>query len=73
MKRRRLGRSGLVVSEIGLAVAWTLCHDYVGATLVGATSVAQLDESLAAAEMTLSPEVLAACDRISRDIRYPME
>jgi aryl-alcohol dehydrogenase-like predicted oxidoreductase len=61
------------LSPVALAVAWTLAHDYVGATLVGATSAAQLDESLAAAHVKLSPEMLAACDRISRDIRYPME
>ena len=35
------------------AVAWTLTRDFVGSTLVGATSAEQLDESLAAADVTL--------------------
>ncbi|MFQ5513205.1 MAG: aldo/keto reductase [Myxococcota bacterium] len=55
-----------------LAVAWTLSRDYVGSTLVGATSAAQLTDSLAAAERTLSDDVLAACDAVAREIPYPM-
>jgi aryl-alcohol dehydrogenase-like predicted oxidoreductase len=54
------------------AVAWTLGHDCLGATIVGATSVAQLDATLAAAEVTLPKEALEAVDRISKEIRYPM-
>jgi aryl-alcohol dehydrogenase-like predicted oxidoreductase len=54
------------------AVAWTLAHDFLGATIVGATSVAQLHETLAAAEGTLSQEALEAVDRISKEIRQPM-
>jgi len=57
---------------VTLAVAWTLAHDFVGSTLIGATSVAQVDASLAAADVTLGAEVLEACNRISREIRYPM-
>jgi aryl-alcohol dehydrogenase-like predicted oxidoreductase len=54
------------------AVAWTLAHDFLGATIVGATSVAQLHETLAGADVTLAPEALEAVDRISKEIRYPM-
>ncbi len=56
----------------GFAVAWTLAHDFLGATIVGATSVAQLDATLAAAEVTLPKEALDAVDRISKEIRHPM-
>jgi len=54
------------------AVAWTLTRRFVGSTLVGATTVAQLDETLRAAEVQLPPEALAACDAISREIPYPL-
>lgn len=55
-----------------LATAWTLSRDFVGSTLIGATTVEQLDDTLAAADAPLSADVLAACDRISKEILYPM-
>ncbi len=60
------------MSVTTLAVAWSLAHDFVGSTIIGATSVGQLEDSLRAADVTLSPEVLAACDQVHRDILYPM-
>ncbi len=57
---------------VTLAVAWTLTKDYVGSTLIGATGPEQLDEALAAAEWTLPEDALRECDRIHREIRYPM-
>ena len=64
---------GIGTSVVTLATAWTLHHDFVGSTIIGATRVAQLDETLAAADLSLEAETLAACDRVSREIRYPME
>jgi aryl-alcohol dehydrogenase-like predicted oxidoreductase len=64
------GEAGL--APVTLAVAWTLVHDFVGATIIGATTPEQLAESLAAAEVRLSPDVLAACDDVAREIPYPM-
>jgi aryl-alcohol dehydrogenase-like predicted oxidoreductase len=60
------------MAPVTLAVAWTLAHDFVGSTIIGATQVSQLDESLRAAEVKLSPEVLAACDAVTKEIPYPM-
>jgi aryl-alcohol dehydrogenase-like predicted oxidoreductase len=60
------------LAPVTLAVAWTLAHDFVGSTIIGATRVDQLADALAAADTTLSAEVLAACDAVSRDILYPM-
>jgi aryl-alcohol dehydrogenase-like predicted oxidoreductase len=54
------------------AIAWTLSRDFLGSTLVGATTVEQLDESLKAAEEELPADVLARCDEITRRIMYPM-
>ncbi len=55
-----------------LATAWSLAHDYVASTIIGATRVQQLDDTLAAADVKLSKEVLDACDAVSREIKYPM-
>jgi aryl-alcohol dehydrogenase-like predicted oxidoreductase len=35
--------------------------------------VDQLDDTLAAADVRLEADVLAAVDKLSSDIRYPME
>ncbi len=55
-----------------LAVAWTLTHDFVGSTIIGATTVEQVEELLGADGVTLDAEVLQQCNAISREIRYPM-
>ncbi len=55
-----------------LAAAWTLTHDFVGATIIGATAPEHLDDSLAAADVTLSADVLKACTEVTREILYPM-
>jgi len=55
-----------------LAVAWTLTRDFVGSTIIGATHPDQLDETLAAADVVLSAELLAACDAVSTEIKYPL-
>jgi len=70
-------RFGKIAAECGLALptlatAWTLAQDFVGSTLIGATSVAQLDPTLAAAGVDLPEDVLRACDEVSREILYPM-
>jgi aryl-alcohol dehydrogenase-like predicted oxidoreductase len=60
------------LSPVTFAVAWTLTKEYVGSTIVGVTSPAQLDEHLAAAEVELPADALAEAMRISREIRYPL-
>jgi aryl-alcohol dehydrogenase-like predicted oxidoreductase len=60
------------LAPVTFAIAWTLTRDFVGSTLVGATSAEQLDESLAAADVALPADVLAKVDAISREIRYPL-
>lgn len=60
------------LDPVTLAVAWTLSHDFVGSTIIGATRVSQLDASLAAAGLVLPAEVLAACNRVSRELPYPL-
>jgi len=60
------------LAPVTLAVAWSLAHDFVGSTIIGATRVDQLDDSLRAADVTLSREVLAACDAVTKEFLYPM-
>jgi aryl-alcohol dehydrogenase-like predicted oxidoreductase len=60
------------LAPVTFATAWTLSHRFVGSSLIGATSPEQLEESLAAAEVTLDPAALQACDAISREIPYPL-
>jgi aryl-alcohol dehydrogenase-like predicted oxidoreductase len=71
------GRFSEVAREAGLplatlATAFTLSRDYVGSTLIGATHPDQLKETLGAADVKLSQDALAACERIAREILYPM-
>jgi aryl-alcohol dehydrogenase-like predicted oxidoreductase len=40
--------------------------------LIGATTVAQLEETLTAANATIPADILAACDELSKKIMYPM-
>jgi aryl-alcohol dehydrogenase-like predicted oxidoreductase len=61
------------LSPVTFATAWTLSKDYVGSTLVGATDVGQMDDLLAAADVTLPGDALDAINRITREIKYPME
>ena len=53
-----------------MALAWVLTRPFLGSAIFGATSEAQLDNALAAAELTLAPELLTAIDRIHKE--HPM-
>jgi aryl-alcohol dehydrogenase-like predicted oxidoreductase len=60
------------MSPVTLATAWTLTRDFVASTIIGARTAAQLDETLAAADVTLPFELLIKLDELSREIMYPM-
>ena len=62
----------LGISPVTLAVAWSKQHDFVASTIIGATSVTQLNESLQAADMVLDSETLRRIDQIDVDIPNPM-
>lgn len=67
---RRLGRiaEDLGISLTALSVAWSRQHDFVASTIIGATSVKQLDESLEAVDLVLDQETLRRIDDIEVDI-----
>ena len=60
------------MSVVTLATAWSKQHDFVASTIVGATSTEQMPDILAAAHVTLEPEVLSRINTVSREILYPM-
>jgi len=60
------------LDPVTLAIAWSKQFDFVASTIIGATSVAQLEPIFDAMDLTLSEEVLEACDSVHRDILYPM-
>jgi len=60
------------ISVATLATAWTLSRDFVGSTIIGATSPEQLDDTLAAAGRKLSDDCLAAIDETTRELLYPL-
>lgn len=62
----------LEIRPATLAIAWTIHFDFVASAIVGANSCSQLEDSLAAMEVTLSAETLARCDKVHEEILYPM-
>ena len=60
------------MSSATLAVAWTLTRDFVGSTIVGATTVAQVPDLLKGGEVELAADVVTACEQVTREILYPM-
>ena len=60
------------LAPVTLATAWSKQHDFVASTIVGATRVDQLDDIFADADLVLSAETMAAIDKVTTEIRYPM-
>ncbi len=57
---------------VTLAIGWSKQFDFVASTIIGATNEKQLDASLAAMSLTLSDEILKACNKVHDEILYPM-
>ncbi len=55
-----------------MSVAWSKQHDYVASTIIGANTVAQLEESLKAVDVTLNEDTLNQINQVSKKIPYPM-
>jgi aryl-alcohol dehydrogenase-like predicted oxidoreductase len=60
------------MSAVTFAVAWTLTRDFVGSSIIGATTPEQLDDLYRASEVTLPFEALQKVDELTRDVMYPM-
>ncbi len=60
------------VSAAQVSLAWTLARPAVTSLVIGARTAEQLRDTLAAADLTLSPEELARLDHVSSEpLRYP--
>ena len=87
MKQQRWGRAasreaarrynalarGHGLTPTRMALAWCCTKWQTASTIVGVTSVAQLDENLDAWGTTLAPELLAAIDAIRWEMRDPAQ
>jgi aryl-alcohol dehydrogenase-like predicted oxidoreductase len=60
---------GKVLSQF--ALAWVLSNKAITAIVCGATSIEQLQENMAATEITLSQKELDACDEVWHQLRPP--
>ena len=60
------------LAPVTLATAWSMQHDFVASTIIGARTAEQLEDSLAALDVTLDDEVLRQCDAVHTQILYPM-
>ena len=60
--------SDISTTPTALALAWSRQHDFVASTIVGATSVEQLQKSLAASDLILDASTLERLDEIDFDI-----
>ena len=60
------------MSPTTLAVAWSMHFDFVASTIIGARDAVQLEDSLAAFDVSLDEDVLQQCDAVHQDILYPM-
>lgn len=64
-------KNGMTPTQLALAFCYTKWQ--VASTIIGVTSVAQLDECIDAYGTTLSPELLAEIDAIRWEIRDPAQ
>ena len=62
---------GLTPTQLALAFCYTSWR--VASTIIGVTTLAQLDDNLAAWSTALSPELLAAVDRVRWELRDPAQ
>jgi aryl-alcohol dehydrogenase-like predicted oxidoreductase len=53
-----------------LALAWVLAHPQITSAIIGASRPEQLDDTLAAADMEISPELKAKLDEITLEYRW---
>ncbi len=66
VERLKAVAAELEVSLPTLAIAWALAQPAITAPIIGASKPEQLDDSLAAVDLKLSPDVLARIDEITR-------
>jgi len=76
--RETVARLQTIADEMGvtltaLSVAWSRQHDFVASTIIGATTVAQLEESLGASDLIIPADVLDRINAIEEEIPNAMK
>ncbi len=71
---RRLGQiaDSIGTTVTALSIAWSRQHDFVASTIIGATSIDQLNESLQAVDLILDQQTLDRIDQVDVEIPNPM-
>ena len=68
--QKAAGSHGATVAQT--ALAWVLANDAVTSVIIGARTVAQLDDNLKAVDVALTAEELSALDQVSKPaVEYP--
>lgn len=73
VQRLQVIAEDLNVPLSALAVAWSKQHDFVASTIIGATTVAQLEENLHGADLHLDEAILRRINEIDEMIPNPMK
>ncbi|MBL8812046.1 MAG: aldo/keto reductase [Planctomycetaceae bacterium] len=73
VRRLKVIADDLGVTLTALSVAWSKQHDFVASTIIGATTLQHLEESLAADGLVLDSETLRRINEIDEAIPTPMK
>lgn len=60
------------ISPVTLAVAYSKHFDFVASTIIGARTLNQVDESLAAFDFKIDDELMKKIEEVQKEILYPM-
>ncbi len=60
------------IDPVTFAIAWSKQHEFVASTLIGVSKLDQLAAHIAAAEVTISSEVMKEIDELNKLNLYPM-
>jgi aryl-alcohol dehydrogenase-like predicted oxidoreductase len=60
------------IDVVTMATAWSMQHDFVASTIIGATTANQLNQTLDALNLVLSDELLSECKKVHDEFLYPM-
>lgn len=60
------------IDPVTFAIAWSKQHDFVASTLIGVSSLDQLQPHIDAADVTISDAVMAEIDQLTTSNLYPM-
>ncbi len=60
------------IHPVTFATAWSKQHDFVASTIIGATTLAQMDDTLRAMDLVLSDEMMDEVAKLQKKYLYPL-